>query len=131
MAVTLGDEPLSSAELKAILASASGLALVRGQWVEVDTAKLDRMIAKFQRAEHLAASGALTFIEAMRLTSGATIDSETTEGDDIDLDRAKVVAGPWLAETLRKIRTPSGDASSDLGPELHATLRPYQSSGVH
>ena len=40
------------------------------------------------------------------------------------------IAGPWLAETLQGLRQPEGLAQVSPGPELKATLRPYQQAGV-
>src|SRR5208282_5237809 len=47
-------------------------------------------------------------------------------------DWAVVTAGPWLAETLKGLRSPEGLAviQPELGTELQATLRPYQHVGV-
>ena len=45
-------------------------------------------------------------------------------------DWAQVVAGPWLAETLKGLRSPEGLARIDPGAALKATLRPYQQVGV-
>ena len=41
-----------------------------------------------------------------------------------------MVAGPWLAETLKGLRSPEGLAQIDPGAALKATLRPYQQVGV-
>ena len=41
-----------------------------------------------------------------------------------------MVAGPWLAETLKGLRSPEGLARVDPGAALKATLRPYQQVGV-
>src|SRR5882724_9530544 len=48
----------------------------------------------------------------------------------MDSDWAQVVAGPWLAETLKGLRSPEGLARIDAGAALNATLRPYQQVGV-
>ncbi len=47
-----------------------------------------------------------------------------------DADWAQVVAGPWLAETLKGLRSPEGLAQIDPGAALNGTLRPYQQVGV-
>ena len=44
-------------------------------------------------------------------------------------DWSQVTAGPWLADTLRTLRTPDG-IGGDPGPFLKGTLRPYQKAGV-
>ena len=41
-----------------------------------------------------------------------------------------MVAGGWLRETLEKIRQPDRAATFDPNQHLHATLRPYQATGV-
>ncbi len=129
MEVTLDGERLTPAEEREILAGAGGLALIRGQWVEVDRERLERMMERFREAERLAADGGLTFAKAMRMLAGADVtENGAATGDDPDWSR--VVAGPWLAETLKGLRSPEGLAKIDPGRKLHGTLRPYQHVGV-
>jgi hypothetical protein len=128
MEVTLDGQRLTQAEVKEILTGANGLALIRGQWVEVDRERLERMMGRFQEAERLAAEGGLSFAEAMRMLAGADIAKDSAAGADPDWSR--VVAGPWLAETLRALRSPDELDKVDPGPELHGTLRPYQQVGA-
>ena len=129
MAVTLGGETLTPAEVKDLLAGASGLALIRGRWVEVDRERLGRTMARFQEAERLAAQRGLTFAEAMRMRAGADVAKDGA-GDGADPDWSRVVAGPWLAEVLKGLRSPEGLAHVDPGRELRGRLRPYQQVGV-
>jgi non-specific serine/threonine protein kinase len=129
MEVTLDGERLTAAEIKQLLASANGLALVRGQWVEVDRDRLRRMMERFQAAERLAEEDGLTFADAMRMLAGAEV---TTDGAaaGADPDWSRVVAGSWLAETLKGLRTPEGLGRIDPGRDLRGALRPYQEVGV-
>ena len=128
--VAIDGDPLTPAEIASILAGSSGLALIRGQWVEVDRDRLARTLDRFREAERLAAAGGLTFAEAMRLLAGAGIAGDAAvEGADAAWSHA--VAGPWLAATLKELRTPSGLADVDPGDSLRGTLRPYQKVGVH
>ena len=127
--LTLDGERLTAAEVAEILAGAHGLALIRGQWVEVDRERLRRTMDRFQQAEQLAAEGGLTFAEGMRLLAGANVTADET-ATGIDLDWTSVVAGPWLAETLKGLRSPEGLAQVDPGRGLRGTLRPYQEVGV-
>ena len=127
--LTIGDEKLTRKEVSEILASASGLALIRGQWVEVDHDRLARMMEKFQNAERLAAKGGLSFAEAMRTLAGADVTSNGVEADT-DPDWSRVIAGSWLAETLKGLRSPDMLAKVDPGRDLNGTLRPYQDVGV-
>ncbi len=129
MEVTLDGESLSAREVKDILASANGLALIRGQWVEVDSDRLRRTMAQFQEAERIATKDGLTFAEAMRMLAGADV-TEDAAAAGADPAWSRVVAGPWLAETLKGLRAPEELAKIDPGRELRGTLRPYQQVGV-
>jgi len=127
MALTLGDEALSDEEIAALLAATDTLVLLRGQWVEIDRDRLQREMARFREAQDLAEREGLTFAEAMRLLAAAPV--ATNGADRVDTDWSQVVAGPWLAETLKALRSPDG-AGADPGPSLKGTLRPYQKAGV-
>lgn len=43
---------------------------------------------------------------------------------------SQVIAGSWLADTLRGLRSPEGLAQITPGDELKATLRSYQQAGL-
>jgi superfamily II DNA or RNA helicase len=129
MEVTLDGERLSAAEIGELLAKSDGLALVRGRWVEVDREQLSRMMEHFREVERTAAENGLGFREAMRLLAGADV----AVGDApaaAHAEWSQVVAGPWLAETLKGLRSPEGLARIDPGAALNGTLRPYQQVGV-
>ena len=127
MALTLDGEPLSQDEVRALMRGMDGLQMMRGQWVEVDRKKLERLMAQFEGIERQAAQSGVPFAEAMRLMADAS--AEDAAGDD-PAAWSDVTAGPWLAETLRGLRAPEGLAQVDPTPELKATLRPYQQHGV-
>ena len=129
MAVILDGERLTSAEVKQLLAGAEGLQLVRGQWVHLDRERLGRMLERFQQVERRAAVGGLTFAEAMRVVAGADVTQDGPAAG-IDAEWSGVVAGGWLAEALKGLRSPEGLARANPGRELHGTLRPYQEIGV-
>jgi len=126
--LTLGDERLTTDEIRSLLAGSDGLQFLRGRWVEVDRRKLSQLLERFQRVAKLAASGGVPFAEAMRLMAGVAVAEEGMEVPDPEW--SAVVAGPWLAETLQGLRSPEGLARVDPGRALHATLRPYQQAGV-
>jgi non-specific serine/threonine protein kinase len=129
MHVTLDGESLTTAEIEELLAKSDGLALIRGRWVELDRERLRLTMERFREVERTAAKNGLGFREAMRLLSGA----DPTAGElpeAADADWSQVVAGPWLAETLKGLRSPQGLAQIDPGAALNATLRPYQQVGV-
>ncbi len=127
VAMTLDGETLSESEIAALLAGTDGLVLLRGQWVEIDQARLQRTLQRFQAAEAMAEKQGMSFAEAMRLLA----DPASLPGapDASVADWSQVTAGPWLADTLRALRAPEADGA-DPGPALHATLRPYQRAGV-
>ena len=129
MQVTLDGETLTEAEIARLLAGPSGLHFVRGRWVQVDRDKLASLIDQFRMAEKAAADGGLSFGYAMRLLSGAdTPGGETT--DEETQEWSGISAGPWLAGILEDLRHPDSLARVNVGGELHATLRPYQQTGV-
>jgi len=124
--VTLDGETLTAAEIKELLAKSDGLSLVRGRWVEVDHERLSRMLDQFQEIEQAAAERGVTFGEAMRMLAGV----EVAVGEPSDSDWSQVVAGPWLGEMLKGLRSPEGLARVDPGAALNGTLRPYQQVGA-
>jgi non-specific serine/threonine protein kinase len=127
--VTLDGEKLTEAEIKELLGKSDGLALVRGRWVEVDPQRLSRMIEHFSEVEREATDKGISFAEAMRMLAGTDV---AADGDSASADAewAHVAAGPWLAETLKGLRSPDVLARIDPGPALNGTLRPYQQVGV-
>jgi non-specific serine/threonine protein kinase len=130
MDVTLEGEPLTAAEIRKLLAETEGLALVRGRWVEVDREQLSRMIDRFSQAERAAARNGLTFGEAMRMLAGADLDGADAHAEGVEADWSQVTAGPWLAETLKGLRSQEGLDNIDPGRALKGTLRPYQQVGM-
>jgi hypothetical protein len=129
MEVTLDGERLTAAEIGELLAKSDGLALVRGRWVEVDREQLSRMMEHFRQVERTAAENGLGFREAMRLLAGADVAAGDTSAA-ANAEWSQMVAGPWLAETLKGLRSPEGLAQIDPGAVLNGTLRPYQQVGV-
>ncbi|MBI1790781.1 MAG: ATP-dependent helicase, partial [Acidobacteria bacterium] len=129
MEVTLDGEPLTSAEIRDLLAQTDGLALVRGRWIELDRERLQGMIERFREVERTAKDKGLAFGEAMRLLAGADVAAEDPDAA-AHADWAQVAAGPWLAETLKGLRSPQGLAEVDPGDTLQGVLRPYQQAGV-
>lgn len=125
MAVTLNGAVLTALEIDSLLSQVDGLQLIRGQWVEIDHQKIKRVLERFKAVEQSATDG-LPFGDAMRLLSNASLDA----GEANDADWAQLNAGPWLADTLRGLRQPDGLARVSPGPQLLATLRPYQQAGV-
>jgi non-specific serine/threonine protein kinase len=131
VAVALGDETLTGAEVRQLLASSStGLVRLRGQWVELDPERLREVLAHWERVRREAEENGLSFLEGMRLLAGAArteVDGATPGTED---GWSRVEAGAWLAGTLGALRGPAGLAATDVGTDLRGTLRPYQTVGV-
>jgi len=129
MELTLDGEKLTPKEIETILAGTTGLALIRGQWVEVDRQRLTRVMDRYQKIERLAARGGLSFAEASRLLTGADLAGEQSD-DPANQGWSGAIAGPWLKEQLAGLRSPEGLARVDPGDRLKGQLRPYQQVGV-
>ncbi|MCC6533135.1 MAG: DEAD/DEAH box helicase [Burkholderiales bacterium] len=127
--VTLDGQTLTRAEIEHLLAGSDGLALIRGRWVELDRRRLERMLARFEAIERTADEGKLGFAEAMRLLAGAEVGSDATRAVE-ERDWARITAGPWLADTLAKLRAPGALGRIEPGQGLKTRLRPYQDAGV-
>ena len=128
---TLGGEALTPEEWRRILDGADGLVLLKGQWVEVDRERLRETLAHWKRVEQAVGTDGVSFLQGMRLLAGASIDADTASllaGQDPAW--AELHAGDWLAELLRQIRQPEGTDVAVPPPDLRATLRPYQETGV-
>jgi superfamily II DNA or RNA helicase len=129
--VTLDGERLTAAELKRLLASSEGLALLKGKWVELSPEKLKEALEQFEKVQSLAGRDGVTLLEGMRLLAGAPIDADSVPAPEASRDWSQVVAGPWFAETLNHLRRPESLAAADPGRELKTELRPYQKAGLH
>jgi non-specific serine/threonine protein kinase len=129
MDVTLEGESLSASEIAELLAKSDGLSLIRGHWVEVDRKKLAATLEHFQQVERAASSQGLSFGDAMRMLARADAAGALAT-PEAGADWSRVVAGPWLADTLQGLRSPQLAGALDPGPALQGTLRPYQQVGL-
>jgi non-specific serine/threonine protein kinase len=130
VAVALGDEKLTAAEVRELLASAGGLVRLRGQWVELDRERLREVLAHWERVRKDAEQGGLSFLDGMRLLAGAGRADDEVEALAVNEGGSRIEAGAWLARTLDGLRGPAGLEAADPGADLHGTLRPYQKTGV-
>ncbi len=130
VALTIDGEPITDREWREILRGTEGLALVRGKWVELDRDRLREVLAHWDKARRAARDG-LSFRDAMRLLSGATLgEDESVTAPERQGDWSRVMAGGWLAQTIEGLRRPDALGAADVAPALHATLRPYQETGL-
>jgi len=128
--IALGDESLSKAELQELMEVKNGLTFVKGQWIEVDQEKLREALAHWEKVESQTARGGLTFAEGMRLLAGAPADLAKDELED-SREWSFVQPGKWLSTQLEALHSPDQMKAAKPGKALHATLRPYQQTGVN
>ncbi len=132
--LALGDQKLTEAEWRQIMASEDGLVYVKGQWVEVDREKLPEALDHWKRLENEAGEGGLSFIEGMRLLAGAPADlrptarPKTRSGSGRSSTRANGSARCSRACAIRTIGF-SARARRRTRFEFCGTLRPYQETG--
>jgi superfamily II DNA or RNA helicase len=129
--LTLYGAPLTPEEIATLTTSGEGLAMIRGQWVEVNGDKLRQALEQWQKVEAEAGDDGISFIEGMRLLAGAQRD---LSGQDLMLEEtgwAYVEASDWLREMLAGLRDPARlEAVRELSG-LQTNLRPYQQTGLN
>jgi non-specific serine/threonine protein kinase len=127
--LVLGDQTLTPEEWEAIKAKNESLVFIRGQWVELDTKKLEEVLAHWKKVQRELGRDGIGFIEAMRMLAGAP----RLPGEDFEeeiTNWSRVVAGDKLRETLECLRRPEAIQTLLPGDEVKGTLRPYQEVGV-
>jgi len=127
--VALGDQKLTKADIKKILAAEDGLVFIKGQWIEVDKEKLTEVLDQWKAVEAEAGDG-MSFIEGMRMLSGASADLGATSAEDDELrEWSHIHAGDWLGEVLHNLRRPEDMEMAGKVKGFNGTLRPYQEVG--
>ena len=132
--LTLDGEQFTEKEIKSLLALTSGLALIRGKWVEIDRDQLKEVLDHWKQVEKATSKDGISFIEGMRLLSGAQIDGEISESTRSHpmAEWTRIEASDALHKVLEQLRDPGGKLINDVHPGnlLKATLRPYQQVGL-
>lgn len=128
--ITIDGEQLSREELDAIYQSETGLIMLRGQYVEIDPEKLQQALEHWQSVQQKIGEG-LSFIEGMRLLAGVSRDLTDIDSSEALHEWSTIEASDELRAVLEHIRHPETIQSKQFGPELKATLRPYQAIGVN
>jgi non-specific serine/threonine protein kinase len=128
--LTLDGKKLSKREIGELLASTHGLVLIKGKWVEVDRDKLSQLLDQWRNVQKQAQAGGVSFGEAMRMLSGASVNGEEEDAEDARPEWSEVIAGKWLSSRLDALRSPELQADIEAGAGLDAELRPYQKLGV-
>jgi non-specific serine/threonine protein kinase len=130
MALALGDQSLSREEAETLLQDGAGLVLLRGAWVEVDSARLREALAHWEKVEQQAGRDGISFIEGMRMLAGTPADLKGNASAAEAISWAMVKAGDALRETLAHLRLPAGlDGQVPTG--FLGELRHYQLDGLN
>ncbi len=109
-------ENLTAEDVKNLLEQTDGLAMIKGKWVEVNHAKLEKLLADMEKVP-----GEISMLEALRMN---------LDDSEISPDINGIVSnGKWLAGIMNKIKKPEKMKAPDLPTEFNATLRPYQETG--
>jgi superfamily II DNA or RNA helicase len=124
--LALGEEILTEAELKQLLAASEGLAFLKGRWVEVDHQRLQETLAAYEQAQRLANKGDLTLMEAMRLRL-ATSKALNLKEEHCEVE---VSNGEWLEKVLAQLQRPETIPPVVCGSDFKAVLREYQKRGL-
>lgn len=127
-------EKLSPEEFHQLLNSTDKLVQIKGQWVQVDNEKLTQVLTYWRTIEEKVKHNGLSFSEGLRLLAGIQINTTAEAGAEVLSDWSMTIEGPWLHETLDRLRHPEhfGDKKiqSILDRHLKANLRPYQQQGL-
>ncbi len=116
--------PLSEEDIRQLLGQTEGLALLKGKWVEVDHARLEKLLQQMEEY-----SGNISLLDALQ-GGGLPRPSEQDGSAASDVDLGTVVTnGAWLSELLHNLRVPSGIRSVIVPKTFQASLRPYQKVG--
>lgn len=128
--VALGDQILSPEEIQALLRHDGQFITFKGQWIELDRQQLQQVMAHWKNVEKQLGEQGISFIEGMRLLSGAAPDLKSDAESNRESSWLHVSAGQALQETLKRLQEPA--ARSGTAPKaLKATLRTYQQNGLN
>ena len=113
--LAIGEQPVSEREWQQLVAAKAPLVKFRGQWVELDPAKMQQMLEFWQT--HSQEDAQMTLLEMLQ--------REAEAGEDIEVERDNT-----LEELLTKLSDHSQLAPVEELPQFQGTLREYQKRGV-
>lgn len=123
----LGDELISEEDVRRLVQSTEGLALIKNKWVAVDPEKLKQTLAAYEKARKMIKQGNFSLKDALRMQ----LNPKAMLDIPVDEDGVEVSNGAWLESVIRKLRDPALIASAAPGKTFKAELRPYQQKGVN
>jgi SNF2 family DNA or RNA helicase len=127
-------EALTPQEFKKLLGSTEKLVQIKGQWVQVDSEKLNQVLSHWKTIERQVKKEGLSFAEGLRLLSGVSHQQSEDAIPEEIAAWSTIVEGDWLQSTLSRLRDPQEAKENNilniLKKALKAELRPYQKRGV-
>ncbi len=114
--LTVDGASLTREDIRRLLSQTEGLAMLKGKWVEVNHARLQKLLAQMEGLP-----GELSLMEALRMELGA--DARTADVG------ALVTNGAWLNSLLQSLRHPGEIRRMEVPESFRARLRPYQENG--
>lgn len=127
-------QKLTTEEFKQLLHHKEQLIQIKGQWIQVDSEKLNQVLSHWKTIERRVRHEGLSFAEGLRLLAGMS-NSQTEELSDEEVSVwSSITEGDYLNDILHSLRHPeiNPEKSWDtiLEKYLRAELRPYQQRGV-
>ena len=122
----VGDEPISEAEARALLAESEGLALIKNRWVAVDRQRLQETLEALERVKQTLGEGGLSLRDALRLELDPAGALGAAAGDG----GAEATSGEWLKSVMERMRSPERAPEARPGAGFRAQLREYQKKGL-
>ncbi|MEG3438093.1 DEAD/DEAH box helicase [Pannus brasiliensis CCIBt3594] len=113
--IAIGNEAIDLREWEQLVNAKTPLVRFRGQWVELDPAKMQQMLDFWRKQQQ--ENPDMTLLELLR-TAGESPEEIIVETDGI------------LGEMMEKLQNPSQLAPIENPPRLQGTLREYQKRGV-
>ncbi|WP_017326012.1 DEAD/DEAH box helicase [Synechococcus sp. PCC 7336] len=114
--LAIGDEPVSNEEWEQLVEAQTPLVLFRGEWVEIDPAKMKEML-EFWRSQP--EDSEMSLLDLVKL--------EAQQQEEIELDLSRDRA---LADWMDQLRDPSKLEVLPNPENLQGTLREYQQRGL-
>jgi len=121
--IYLGGMQMTREEIEALIAQTSGLAFLKGKWVEVDHDKLSAVLAAFDKVSDM---DDMTFADAMRMQ--LNINGQLGIDGGVIAD---VTNGEWLESVKSKLLNPQEIEAVSPGEDFKAALRHYQQTGFN
>jgi hypothetical protein len=133
-------ESLTQQEFENLLDNTEQLVQIKGQWVHVDSEKLNQVLTHWQSLENKVKREGLSFSEGLRILAGVSQQQSEDILPEAISTWSTVIEGDWLNNTLTRLRHPDHDDNPHdknqntlraiFKKHLKAELRPYQERGV-